>query len=193
MILVIDNYDSFVYNLVQILGTTYTDVKVIRNDELTVDHVVGLKPAALVISPGPGVPENAGITCDLISHFAANRIPILGVCLGHQAIGEVFGAKVVRSGTVVHGKVSVIYHDNDCLFSGVENPFIAARYHSLIVDRESVPNCFKITAWTEDGLVMGLRHKTYKVYGIQFHPESFLTPIGKKLLANFLESFMTVE
>ncbi len=185
MILVIDNYDSFVYNLVQILGTLHEGLSVARNDRITIPKIADLKPAAIVISPGPGVPGAAGITCEIIRAFA-DRIPILGVCLGHQAIGEVFGAKVVRSGKVVHGKVSVIYHDDDGLFSGIENPFIAARYHSLIVERDGVPDCFKITAWTENGLVMGIRHRVHRIWGIQFHPESFLTACGESILKNFV-------
>ncbi|OGC28966.1 anthranilate/aminodeoxychorismate synthase component II [candidate division WOR-1 bacterium RIFOXYB2_FULL_48_7] len=185
MILVIDNYDSFTYNLVQYLGELGSIIKVFRNDEITVDGIAKLKPDQLLISPGPGTPADAGISCQAIKHFAG-KIPILGVCLGHQAIGEVFGGKVVRAGRIMHSKTSSIYHDNRGVFRGLPSPFSATRYHSLLVEKKSLPDLLEISAWTKEGEIMGLRHKKYSIEGVQFHPESILTSHGKKLLANFL-------
>jgi len=183
-ILMIDNYDSFTFNLVQYLGILGKNIKVRRNDKITLDEIRKMGPSRIVISPGPGKPADAGITEDIIRHFY-KEIPILGVCLGHQCIGEVFGAEVINSGTVVHGKTSVIYHDGKSIFAGIENPFEAARYHSLILKKDTIPDCLEITARTKDGIVMGVRHKNYKLEGIQFHPESFLTPVGLQILKNF--------
>jgi anthranilate synthase/aminodeoxychorismate synthase-like glutamine amidotransferase len=186
VILVIDNYDSFTYNLVQYLGELGEDVAVRRNDEITVAEIAASLPQRILISPGPGRPADAGITLELITRLAG-RVPILGVCLGHQAIGEVFGGRVVRAATVVHGKSSEIVHDRKSIFHGLESPFKAGRYHSLVVERESLPSCLEISAETRDGVIMGLRHREQKIEGVQFHPESILTQSGKKLLANFLK------
>ena len=186
MIFMLDNYDSFVYNLYQYFGALGEEVKVVRNDKITVAEVEALNPSAVIISPGPCTPNEAGISMDLIRAFAG-KAPVLGVCLGHQSIGQVFGGKVIRAPQVVHGKVSQIHHDGKSLFTGVPAGFIATRYHSLIVERESLPDCLEITAWTEDGLIMGLRHKEFAVEGLQFHPESILTESGMKLLQNFLD------
>ena len=186
MILVIDNYDSFTYNLVQYLGELGEELMVRRNDEITLSEIEANRPSRILISPGPGRPADAGISMELISHFAG-RVPILGVCLGHQAIGEVFGGRVVRASTVVHGKASEISHDGKSIFNGLDLPFKAGRYHSLIVERESLPACLEVSAETNDGVIMGLRHRDKKIEGVQFHPESILTPEGKRLLSNFLE------
>ena len=186
MILVIDNYDSFTYNLVQYLGELGEEVVVRRNDEITLDDVETNLPGRILISPGPGCPADAGISLALIARFAG-RIPILGVCLGHQAIGEVFGGRVVRAAKVVHGKASEILHDGKSVFRGLNSPFPAGRYHSLVVERESLPACLEVSAETRDGVIMGLRHREQQIEGVQFHPESILTPAGKKLLANFLK------
>ena len=185
MLLVIDNYDSFTYNLVQYLGELGQQVRVVRNNEVSVDDVGSMCPEAIVISPGPCTPNEAGISLDVISRLAG-KIPILGVCLGHQAIGQAFGGKVIRAKEVVHGKTSRVFHDDKGLFSGLPNPFEATRYHSLIVERSSLPDCLEITAKTWDEEIMGVRHKTMPVEGVQFHPESFLTKVGKDLLRNFL-------
>ena len=186
MLLVIDNYDSFTYNLVQYLGELGADMKVIRNDEMTVDDIENeLKLEQILISPGPGTPDDAGITLGAIERFAG-RIPILGVCLGHQAIGQYFGGSVVRAPEPVHGKPVEVRHDGRTIFEGIPQSFNAGRYHSLVVDRESTPDCLEISAESPDGLVMGLRHKTEKIEGVQFHPESILTDHGKTLLRNFL-------
>jgi anthranilate synthase/aminodeoxychorismate synthase-like glutamine amidotransferase len=185
MLLVIDNYDSFTYNLVQYLGELGQQVRVVRNNEVSVDDVVRMCPEAIVISPGPCTPNEAGISLEVISRLAG-KIPILGVCLGHQAIGQAFGGKVIRAKEVVHGKTSRVFHDDKGLFTGLPNPFEATRYHSLIVERSSLPDCLEITAKTWDEEIMGLRHKTMPVEGVQFHPESFLTKVGKDLLRNFL-------
>lgn len=185
-ILMIDNYDSFTYNLVQYLGILGENIKVVRNDKISLADIEEMAPSKIVISPGPGRPRDAGISKDLIRHFY-KKIPILGVCLGHQCIGEVFGANVINSGIVVHGKTSLIYHDGKTIFSGIERPFEAARYHSLILERNSIPSFFEISAYTSDGIVMGIRHKYYKLEGVQFHPESFLTPCGLKILENFVK------
>jgi anthranilate synthase/aminodeoxychorismate synthase-like glutamine amidotransferase len=186
MILVIDNYDSFTYNLVQYLGELGEEVVVRRNDEITLDDVETNLPGRILISPGPGRPADAGISLALIARFAG-RIPILGVCLGHQAIGEVFGGRVVRAAKVVHGKASEILHDGKSVFRDLNSPFPAGRYHSLVVERESLPACLEVSAETRDGVIMGLRHREQQIEGVQFHPESILTPAGKKLLNNFLQ------
>lgn len=186
MILVIDNYDSFTYNLVQYLGELGADLEVYRNDEITIDKIRAKKPEKIVISPGPGVPKDAGISEDVIRTFGKD-IPMLGVCLGHQAIGEVFGGKVILAKNIMHGKTSLIHHDGKKIFKGVTNPFEATRYHSLLVERETFPKVLKITAETDDKEIMGLEHVEYPIYGVQFHPESILTVEGKKILKNFLE------
>jgi para-aminobenzoate synthetase component 2 len=185
MILVIDNYDSFTYNLVQYLGELGEEVVVRRNDEITLNNIEENPPSRILISPGPGRPEDAGISLDLIRHFG-DRVPILGVCLGHQAIGQVFGGRVVRAPAVVHGKDSEVLHDGKTIFRDLDSPFRAGRYHSLIVERESLPVGLEVSAQTRDGVIMGLRHREKKIEGVQFHPESILTPEGKQLLKNFL-------
>ena len=192
MILMIDNYDSFTYNVVQYLGELKADVKVVRNDELTVDDVANLAPEKIVISPGPCTPNEAGISVATIERFAGD-VPILGICLGHQSIGQAFGGKVVRAREVMHGKTSPIYHNNTGVFRGLPNPFEATRYHSLVVERESLPDCLEVTAWTQtdDGEmdeIMGFRHRELAVEGVQFHPESILTENGHDMLENFLNS-----
>jgi len=186
VLVMIDNYDSFVYNLVQYLGELGVELRVFRNDAVTVDDILALRPDGVVISPGPCSPREAGISVELIRRLAG-RVPILGVCLGHQAIGEAFGGRVVRAPEIVHGKTSWIYHDGRTIFKGLSNPFEATRYHSLIVAREGLPECLEVSAWTENGLIMGLRHREYPIEGVQFHPESILTVEGKALLRNFLE------
>jgi anthranilate synthase component II len=185
MLLMIDNYDSFTYNLVQYFGELGEDVRVYRNDEITLAEVETLAPARLCFSPGPCDPARAGITVSAIREFAG-RIPILGVCLGHQAIGEAFGGKVVRAQQVMHGKVSTIHHTGGGVFRGLPNPLEATRYHSLAIERSTVPACLEVTAWTDDGEIMGVRHRELAVEGVQFHPESILTQHGHRLLANFL-------
>ena len=186
MILVIDNYDSFTYNLVQYLGELGEDIVVRRNNQVTMKEIAALCPDRILISPGPGTPLEAGVSLELISLFAG-QVPILGVCLGHQAIAQAFGGYVGRAPELVHGKASEIFHDGRTIFNGLEHRFRAGRYHSLIVERESLPDCLEISATTAEGLIMGLRHLTMKVEGVQFHPESILTAQGKKLLANFLK------
>jgi para-aminobenzoate synthetase component II len=185
MVLIIDNYDSFTYNLVQYLGELGASLEVRRNDQVTVDEVERMTPERIVISPGPKTPSDAGICLDVIQKFSG-RVPILGVCLGHQAIGQAFGGKVVRAPEIMHGKTSQIAHDGKTVFSGLPNPFPATRYHSLTVQRACLPDCLEISATSPDGLIMGLRHRQMKVEGVQFHPESVLTGAGKELLANFL-------
>jgi len=185
MILMIDNYDSFTYNLVQYIGQLGGEVVVHRNDKIFLDEIRELKPDAIVISPGPCTPKEAGISVELIRQFGST-IPILGVCLGHQAIGYAFGAEVVRAERIMHGKTSQIINDGRTIFQGLPNPFVAGRYHSLIVKRDSLTDCLEISAETEQGEIMGIRHKEYRVEGIQFHPESVLTPNGKRILKNFL-------
>ncbi|QSR87273.1 aminodeoxychorismate/anthranilate synthase component II [Candidatus Methylacidiphilum infernorum] len=185
MLLVIDNYDSFTYNLVQYFGELGVEPTVFRNDQIGVDEVARLSPDYIVISPGPKGPADAGISCELIQRLGPS-VPILGVCLGHQCIGQVYGAKVVRAKRLMHGKTSLIYHTGEDLFSDLPCPFEATRYHSLIVEKESIPSCLKITAWTEEEEVMGLAHEKNPVFGVQFHPESILTKEGKRLLKNFL-------
>ena len=185
MILVVDNYDSFTYNLVQVLQTLHGDVRVVRNDTMTAAEALALGPSRIVISPGPGRPEDAGISEEVIRQ--SGEIPLLGVCLGHQALGNVFGASVVRAPVLMHGKTSEIRHDGAGIYAGLGNPFVATRYHSLVVDRASVPECLEVTAESSDGLVMGLRHRTRPLVGVQFHPESILTLEGEHLLKNFVE------
>ena len=194
MILVIDNYDSFTYNLVQYLGElghqlpVAAEIQVYRNDQISLEQIRKLQPDGIVISPGPGRPEDAGVSLEIIQHLGAT-VPILGVCLGHQSIGEVFGGKVVSAPTLMHGKTSEIYHTNVGVFRNLENPFTATRYHSLVIERETFPDVLEITAWVDDGTIMGVRHRNYPhVEGVQFHPESILTSSGKLLLRNFLES-----
>ncbi len=186
MLFMLDNYDSFTYNLVQYFGELGEDVRVFRNDEITVEEVGKLKPDHIVISPGPCTPNEAGISVPLIHEFAG-RIPILGVCLGHQSIGQAFGGRIVHARQLMHGKTSSIFHQDTGVFRGLPNPFTATRYHSLVIERESCPGCLDITAWTEDGEIMGVRHKTLAVEGVQFHPESILTEYGHDMLRNFLE------
>jgi para-aminobenzoate synthetase component 2 len=186
MILVIDNYDSFTYNLVQYLGELGAQLEVCRNDQIALDEIHRMAPERIVISPGPKTPSEAGVCLDVIQGFSGH-FPILGVCLGHQAIGQAFGGKVIRAPEIMHGKTSMISHDGKTIFSGLPNPFPATRYHSLIVERDSLPDCLAVSATSPDGLIMGLRHKTLKVEGVQFHPESVLTDAGKQLLANFLK------
>lgn len=185
MIIVIDNYDSFTYNLVQYLGELGAKQQVFRNDKITIKEIRELSPERILISPGPGYPKDAGISIQVIKEFAG-KVPILGVCLGHQAIGEAFGGKIVQAKRLLHGKTSMIHHDGKTIFKGLPNPFEATRYHSLIIERESLPECLEISAWTKENEIMGIRHKEYKVEGIQFHPESILTKEGKHLLKNFL-------
>jgi anthranilate synthase component 2 len=186
MIALIDNYDSFTYNLAQYLGELGAEVRVFRNDQISVDEVAALAPSHVVLSPGPGTPDDAGVTLGLIARLAGS-VPLLGVCLGHQAIGQAFGGKVVRAGRVMHGKTSRIRHDGRGVFESIENDFVATRYHSLVVERESLPACLAVTAQSEDGEIMGLRHRGLAVEGVQFHPEALLTEHGHALLQNFLE------
>jgi len=186
MLLMIDNYDSFTYNLVQYLGELGQDLKVSRNDKITIAEIEKMSPDRIVVSPGPCTPKEAGISVETIRYFAG-KIPILGVCLGHQSIGEAFGGDVVRAPFLMHGKTSLIHHDGRTLYEGLPNPFVATRYHSLIVKRETLPEVLEVSAWTEDGVIMGLRHRQFLVEGVQFHPESILTSVGKDLLRNFLK------
>ena len=192
MILMIDNYDSFTYNLVQYLGELGEELLVKRNDQITLNGIARLKPSSIVISPGPGRPSDAGISNALIKTFAG-KIPILGVCLGHQCIGEVFGGEVVRAKRPMHGKTSNIYHTRRALFAGLPSPFEATRYHSLVVKRDTLPEVLAVTAWTDDREIMGLQHRRVPVYGVQFHPESILTTVGKDLLKNFLHLARTFD
>jgi anthranilate synthase/aminodeoxychorismate synthase-like glutamine amidotransferase len=186
MILMIDNYDSFTFNIVQYLGQMGEDVKVYRNDKINIEEIKTLKPAAIFLSPGPCTPLQAGITLDIVRELHT-QLPIMGICLGHQSIGYAFGADIVRAGRIMHGKTSSIKHDGKTIFTGLPNPFIAGRYHSLLVARDSLPDCLEISAETDEGEIMGLRHKNYPVEGIQFHPESVLTPQGKRIIRNFLK------
>jgi len=191
MLLMIDNYDSFTYNVVQYFGELGADVKVFRNDEITIEEIEALNPDHLVISPGPCTPNEAGISVKAIEHFAG-KLPILGICLGHQSIGQAFGGDIIRAGQVMHGKVSDVYHEDKSVFKGLDKPFVATRYHSLVIDKETIPDCLEITAWTqnEDGSmeeIMGVQHKTLPIHGVQFHPESILTQQGHDLLNNFLK------
>jgi len=193
MILMIDNYDSFTYNLVQYFGELGADIKVVRNDEITVEEIAALAPEKIVLSPGPCTPTEAGVSIDTIKTFAG-KIPLLGVCLGHQSIGQALGGKVIRAPFVMHGKTSPVYHNNKGVFAGLKNPFQATRYHSLVIEKESIPDCLEITAWTqnEDGSmaeIMGVKHKTLALEGVQFHPESILTEHGHDMLRNFLTAY----
>ncbi|WP_062066249.1 anthranilate synthase component II [Cellvibrio sp. OA-2007] len=193
MILMIDNYDSFTYNLVQYFGELGADIKVVRNDEITIEEIAALAPEKIVISPGPCTPTEAGVSVDTIKTFAG-KIPLLGVCLGHQSIGQALGGKVIRAPFVMHGKTSPVYHNNKGVFAGLNNPFQATRYHSLVIEKESLPDCLEITAWTqnEDGSmaeIMGVKHKTLALEGVQFHPESILTEHGHDMLRNFLTTY----
>ncbi|MCF6338152.1 MAG: aminodeoxychorismate/anthranilate synthase component II [Gammaproteobacteria bacterium] len=192
MLLMIDNYDSFTYNLVQYFGELGADVQVHRNDQITLDEAVALNPERIVISPGPCTPNEAGISLEMIKHFAG-KVPLLGVCLGHQSIGQAFGGKVVHAGEIMHGKTSMMHHKNKGVFAGLDNPFEATRYHSLVIEKDSLPDCLEMTAWTENGKggldeIMGVRHKELEVEGVQFHPESILTRHGHDMLKNFLKA-----
>ena len=186
MLLVIDNYDSFTYNLVQYFGELGAEMEVHRNDQITLDEIREKAPSRICVSPGPCTPTEAGISCDVIREFGKD-IPLFGVCLGHQSIGQVFGGDVVRAGKLMHGKTSLIHHEGKSVFAGIESPFEATRYHSLIVKRDTLPDSLDVTAKTEDGTIMGLQHKEFPIHGVQFHPESILTASGKKILKNFLE------
>ncbi len=188
MLLMIDNYDSFTYNLVQYFGELGQEVQVYRNDEIDLATVAKLKPRHIVISPGPCTPNEAGISVPLIHEFAG-KIPLLGVCLGHQSIGQAFGGRIIKAKTLMHGKTSLIHHENVGVFRDLPNPYTATRYHSLVIERETIPDCLEITAWTEDDEIMGVRHKTLAVEGVQFHPESILTEHGHALLNNFLTAY----
>ncbi|MFV9567772.1 anthranilate synthase component II [Thermoanaerobacter mathranii] len=186
MILIIDNYDSFTYNLYQYVGEMNNKIFVIRNDEVSVKDIEKLNPEKIILSPGPGRPENAGICVDVIKSLG-DKIPILGICLGHQAIGYAYGAKIVKADKIMHGKTSLVFHKGEEIFKDIKNPIEAMRYHSLVIDRQTLPRDLEITAYTEEGVIMGVRHKMYPVYGLQFHPESILTEQGKEILRNFLE------
>lgn len=188
MLLMIDNYDSFTYNIVQYFAELGQEVVVHRNDEINIDQIETLSPQYIVISPGPCTPNEAGISLRVVEHFK-NKIPILGVCLGHQAIGQAFGGKIIHAKTIMHGKTSNIHHVNQGVFKDINNPFVATRYHSLVVERKSLPNSFDITAWTEDKEIMGIKHKTLPIEGVQFHPESILTDYGHDLLNNFIKNY----
>lgn len=188
MILMIDNYDSFTYNLVQYIGELGVEVKVARNDELTIDVIEQLAPQVIVVSPGPCTPNEAGISLEVITHFAG-KIPIFGVCLGHQSIGQAFGGKVIRAERLMHGKTSPVFHDGKGVNANMPNPFQATRYHSLLVEKESLPDCLEVTSWTEEGEIMGVRHKEFAVEGVQYHPESIMTEEGKRIIANFIEKY----
>ncbi len=186
MLLVIDNYDSFTYNLVQYFGELGAEMEVHRNDQITLDEIREKAPSRICVSPGPCTPTEAGISCDVIREFGKD-IPLFGVCLGHQSIGQVFGGDVIRADELMHGKTSLIHHEGKSVFAGLESPFEATRYHSLIVKRDTLPDSLEVTAETEDGIIMGLQHKEFPIHGVQFHPESILTASGKKILKNFLE------
>ncbi len=186
MLLIIDNYDSFTYNLVQYFGELKADVKVYRNDAINLSQIKKLKPSRIVISPGPGRPEDAGISVDIIKSFTG-KIPILGVCLGHQAIGYAYGGNIIHAKQLMHGKTSLIEHNHQDLFKGIKSPFAATRYHSLVIERKTLPAVLEITAWTKDQEIMGVRHKQFPLWGVQFHPESILTNVGKDILRNFLK------
>ncbi|NNG67502.1 anthranilate synthase component II [Caldanaerobacter subterraneus] len=188
MVLIIDNYDSFTYNLYQYVGEMKEEVMVVRNDEITVEEVAKLNPNKIILSPGPGRPENAGICVELIKNLG-QKVPMLGICLGHQAIGYAYGAKIVKADRIMHGKTSLIFHNGRGIFENIKNPIEGMRYHSLVIDRNTLPKELEITAQTEEGVIMGVRHRKYPVYGLQFHPESILTEQGKEILRNFLEVF----
>ena len=192
MLLMIDNYDSFTYNLYQYLSELGAEVVTVRNDKITLEEIEEMAPAGIIISPGPATPMQAGISNDVIRHFGP-KLPTLGVCLGHQCVGYVYGAKVDRAEEIRHGKTSMIHHEGKGVLAGLLSPFEAIRYHSLVVYPETVPDCLEVTAWTDNGLVMGLRHKEYPVEGVQFHPESIMTPVGKSLLQNFLDQVNSVK
>ena len=191
MLLMIDNYDSFTYNLVQYFGELGEEILVYRNDKISIQEIEDLAPERIVVSPGPCTPNEAGISLELIEHFKG-KLPLLGVCLGHQSIGQAFGGRIVHAKEIMHGKTSGIYHNNNDVFAGLDNPFTATRYHSLVIEQETLPDCFEVTAWTQTGEgevdeIMGVRHKEYAISGVQFHPESILTSYGHELLKNFLE------
>ena len=186
MLLMIDNYDSFTYNIVQYFGELGEDVRTVRNDEITLDEIAAMNPDRICISPGPKAPKDAGVSVDVLKHFKGKK-PILGVCLGHQAIGEAFGGKIIRAKQVMHGKTSKIAHIGEGVFTGLPSPFTVIRYHSLAIERASLPACLEVTAWTDDGEIMGVRHKEYDIEGVQFHPESILSEHGHAMLKNFLE------
>ena len=186
MILMIDNYDSFTYNLVQYLGALGQEVRVFRNDKITLPQIRRLRPKKIVISPGPGRPEDAGISCEVIKEFAGD-IPILGVCLGHQCLGYIYGGRIIGAKRLMHGKTSFIYHNKKTIFKGIPNPFEATRYHSLIVEKKSLPEVLEIIAWTKESEIMGIKHREFPLWGVQFHPESVLTRVGKDILANFIK------
>jgi anthranilate synthase component 2 len=186
MLLMIDNYDSFTYNLVQYLAEIGQEVKVVRNDKISIEEINKLNPQYIVISPGPCTPNEAGISLELIEAFKG-KIPILGVCLGHQSIGQAFGGSIIHAQTIMHGKTSKIFHNNKGVFSGIKDPFVATRYHSLVIEKQTLPNCFDITAWTDDNEIMGIKHKELAIEGVQFHPESILSEHGHDLLKNFLD------
>ncbi len=186
MLLMIDNYDSFTYNLYQYLSELGAEVTTVRNDKITLEEIEAMAPEGIVVSPGPSTPLQAGISNDVVRHFGP-KLPTLGVCLGHQCVGHAYGAKVDRAGEIRHGKTSMIHHDGQGVLTGLPNPFEAIRYHSLVVHLETLPDCLEVTAWTDNGLIMGLRHKEFPVEGVQFHPESIMTPVGKQLLQNFLD------
>jgi anthranilate synthase component 2 len=186
MLLMIDNYDSFTYNLVQYFGELGQEVKVVRNDAMTVAEIAALAPARIVISPGPCTPDQAGVSLEELARLS-DQVPILGVCLGHQSIGQAFGGHIIHAKQLMHGKTSAIHHNNNSVFTGLPNPFTATRYHSLVIERETLPDCLEITAWTDDGEIMGVRHRTMAVHGVQFHPESILTEHGHDMLENFLK------
>ncbi len=186
MLIVIDNYDSFTYNLVQYFGELKAELKVFRNDAITLDQIAELKPTHICVSPGPGTPDDAGISLDVIREFGP-QLPLFGVCLGHQSIGQVYGGKVIRAPRLMHGKTSMMHHEGKSVFAGLDNPMEATRYHSLIVEKETLPDCLEITSWTDQDEIMGVQHKTHPVHGVQFHPESILTKQGKELVNNFLK------
>ncbi|MCZ8538523.1 aminodeoxychorismate/anthranilate synthase component II [Paenisporosarcina quisquiliarum] len=188
MILMIDNYDSFTYNLVQYFGELGEELLVKRNDELTMADIESLKPEMIVVSPGPCTPNDAGVSLEVITHFAG-KIPIFGVCLGHQSIGQAFGGNVIRAERLMHGKTSPVHHDGKGVNAEMPNPFTATRYHSLIVEKESLPDCLEVTSWTAEGEIMGLRHRDYAIEGVQYHPESIMTEVGKQLLRNFIQTY----
>ena len=186
MLLMIDNYDSFTYNLVQYLAEIGQEVEVVRNDKISIEEINKLNPQYIVISPGPCTPNEAGISLELVEAFKG-KIPILGVCLGHQSIGQAFGGKIIHAQTIMHGKTSKIFHNNKGVFRGIKDPFVATRYHSLVIEKQTLPNCFDITAWTDDNEIMGIKHKELAIEGVQFHPESILSEHGHDLLKNFLD------
>lgn len=186
MLLMIDNYDSFTYNLVQYFGELGEEIRVARNNKITIRDILEMNPERIVISPGPCTPNEAGISVELIQSFAG-KLPILGVCLGHQSIGAAFGGEIIRAPRLMHGKISLIHHDGKTIFSGLPSPFEATRYHSLVIKKETLPDCLEITAWTDTGEIMGVRHREFVIEGVQFHPESILTTVGKDLLRNFLK------